>query len=161
MIVFALAAMFVALHTTSAYAENMYVGFKLGKVKHTISDVENTPTAMGLLGGYAINTELAIEFEYIDLGYYGASRGNAADVGLLYFYPGDKPLSLYVKLSYAATTWKAANQTQYNSAFTHSLGLQYDTSPTLGYRIGLDRHLLGNQPAISIDALSATAIYRF
>jgi len=156
-----LAALLVALLTTSASAENMYIGLKVGKIKHTINGVPSTPTDVGILGGYMISPELAFEIEYIDLGSYGTSRANATDVSLLYFYPEDEPFSLYAKLSYAASEWRTPPQSEYYSGFTHGLGIQYNDSPVLSYRFGLDRHTLGNQAAINVDALSVTGIFHF
>ena len=156
-----LAALLAALLTTSVSAADMYIGLKVGKVKHTISGVASTPTDIGVLGGYMISPELAVEIEYIDLGNYGASRANATDVSLLYFYPEDEPFSLYAKLSYAASEWRTQGRSEYFSGFTHGLGIQYNESPVLSYRFGLDRHMLGNQAVNNIDALSVTGIFRF
>jgi len=156
-----LITLLAALLTTSASAADMYTGLKIGKVKHTINGVPSTPTDIGILGGYMISPELAFEIEYIDLGNYGASRANATDVSLLYFYPEDEPFSLYAKLSYAASEWRSQGQSEYYSGFTHGLGIQYNDSPALSYRFGLDRHMLGNHAEINIDALSITGIFRF
>jgi len=161
MIKIMLGAFLTALIITPAGAEDMYVGAKLGKTKHNISGADNSPTAFGLLGGYKVDTNLFVEVEYLDLGNFAAAAAKAIDVSGLYFYPGDRPFSLFAKLSYAASSLKAGNQTQYNSAFTYGVGLQFEFGPKQSYRFGLDRHMLGNQLVNNVDVLSVTGLYRF
>ena len=157
----ALAALLAAFVATPADAADLYAGIKLGKSRYDITGVITPPTAIGVFGGYTFNPNLAVEAEYIDLGNNGTSSATAMDVSALLFYPGDAPFSLYAKLSYASSTWKAPNQVQYNSSFTYGLGCQYDASQSLSFRLSWDRYLLGNQVATNADVLSFAGMVRF
>ena len=157
----ALAALLAAFVAAPADAADMYAGVRLGKAKYTISGMINSPTAIGVLGGYTISPNLAVEAEYIDLGNTGSSRTTAMGVSALAFYPGDMPFSLFVKLSYASSAWKVLNQVQHNSSFTYGLGGQYDINQLMSVRFSWDRYMIGNQVAVSVDVLSVAGMVRF
>jgi len=157
----ALAALLAAFIATPVEAGDMYAGVKIGKSRHSITGVTNTPTALGLYGGYKVNPEFGVEAEYMDLGSFGGVKATAADVSALFFYPGDDPFSLYAKISYASTAWKIPGQVQYNSSFTHGFGLRYNTSPSTSFRFSWDRYMLGNQVVFNADVVSVAGIYRF
>ena len=142
-------------------AADMYAGIRLGKSRHSITGVINTPTAFGIFGGYKINTDFAVEAGYIDLGSFGNNKASAAEVGALFFYPGDEPFSLYAKISYAGSTWKVPGQEQHNSSFTHGLGLRYEIDPAASVRFSWDRYMIGNPDVINVDVLNVAGIYRF
>ncbi|MGC2166350.1 MAG: outer membrane beta-barrel protein [Gallionella sp.] len=160
MIKTALALLF-AVSISQAQASEMYASFKIGKTKHNIPGVVNTPTAYGAYAGYTLNPNLAAEIEYQDLGNFGESRAYTRNIGALLLYPGDETLSLYVKLSYATTIWKAQGQKQRNTAFTQGLGIQYNATSRLAYRFSWDRFLIGNPNSLYLDALGFSAIFRF
>jgi hypothetical protein len=157
----ALAALLAAFIATPVEAGDMYAGIKLGKSKHNITGVTNTPTAFGVFGGYIINPGIAVEAEYIDLGNFGGNKVTAADVSALFFYPGDEPFSLYAKISYASSTWKVPGQVQYNSSFTPGLGFRYDTSGSTSFRFAWDRYMIGNPDVVNVDVLNLAGIFRF
>ena len=157
----ALAALLAAFIATPAEAGDMYAGFKLGKSRHNITGVINTPTAFGVFGGYEINPDFAIEAGYIDLGNFGSNKATAADISALFFYPGDQPFSLYAKISYASSTWKVPGQVQYNSSFTPGLGFQYNTSESTSFRFAWDRYMIGNPDVSNVDVLNVAGILRF
>jgi OOP family OmpA-OmpF porin len=157
----ALAALLAAFIATPVEAGDMYAGIKLGKSRHNISGVINTPTALGIFGGYKINPDFAIEAGYIDLGNFGSNKATAADVSALFFYPGDEPFSMYAKISYASSAWKVPGQVQYNSSFTPGLGLNYDTSQSTSFRFAWDRYMIGNPDVANIDVLNFAGIFRF
>lgn len=156
-----LAALLFTFIATPVKAGDMYTGIKLGKSRHSITGVINTPVAFGVFGGYTINPNLAVEAEYISLGNFGNNKATAADVSALFLYPGDEPFSLYAKISYASTAWKIPGQVQYNSSFTHGFGLRYHTTPSTSFRFAWDRYLIGNPDVINVDVLSVAGIYRF
>jgi OmpA-OmpF porin, OOP family len=157
----ALAALLALFISFPVAAGDMYAGIKLGKSRSSIPGVTNTPSALGIFGGYTINPNLAFEAGYIDLGSLGGNEATAADISALLFYPGDEPFSLYAKLSYASTTWKTPNQVQYNSSFTQGLGLQYNTSASTSLRLAWDRYMLGNPDVNNVDVYYLAGIYRF
>jgi len=157
----ALAALLAAFAAAPSNAADMYAGVKLGQAKYNIPSLSYSPFAAGVLGGYTINPNLAVEAEYIYLGKVNSSIATAMGVSALAFYPGDKPFSLFAKLSYASSTWKVPNQVQYNSSFIHGMGFQYDANKSASVRFSWDRHLVGNQVAINIDTLSVAGIFRF
>lgn len=157
----ALAALLTAFIVTPADAGDMYAGVKLGQTKYNIPGVNYSPYGIGVLGGYIINPNFSVEAEYIDLSSINSSR--AADIGVsaLAFYPGDQPFSLYAKISYNSSTWHTPSDVQYNTAFAHGLGCQYDATPSASIRFSWDRHMIGNQVVINIDVLSVAGIVRF
>ncbi len=152
----ALAALLAAIVAVPADAADKYVGVRLGQAKYNITGVTDSPSAFGVLGGYTINPNLAVEAEYIYL-----DSASAMGVSALAFYPGDEPFSLFAKLSYTRSQWKTANQLQNNASFTHGLGCQYDATQSMSVRFEWDRHMVGNQVAVNIDVLSVAGIVRF
>ena len=157
----ALAALLAALIAIPVEAGDMYAGIKLGKSRHNITGVINTPSAFGIFGGYKINPDFAIEAGYIDLGNFGNNKATAADVSALFFYPGDEPFSMYAKISYASSTWNVPGQVQYNSSFTPGLGFRYDKSQSTSYRLAWDRYMIGNPDVSNIDVFNIAGIFRF
>lgn len=154
-------ALLLAVLMSNAQASGMYASFKIGKTKHNIPGVVNTPTNYAIYGGYAFNSNLAGEVEYQDLGNFGAGRAYTQNIGAMLLYPGDESVSLYVKLSYATTLWKIMGQRQRNTAFTQGMGIQYNATSKLAYRFSWDRFLIGDQTSLYLDALNVSAIFRF
>jgi len=157
----ALAAIVTAFIAAPVEAENMYAGIKMGKSRHNITGVTNSPAAFGMFGGYTVSPNFAFEAEYIDLGSFGGIKTTAADASALLFYPGDEPFSLYAKISYTSTAWKIPGQAQYNSSFTHGFGLRYNINPSTSFRFAWDRYMIGNQAVFNVDVLSVAGLYRF
>jgi hypothetical protein len=157
----ALAILLAAFIATATEAGDLYAGIKLGKSRHNITGVINTPTAIGVFGGYTINPNLAVEAEYIDLGNFGNNKATATDVSALFFYPGDEPFSLYAKVSYASSAWKVPGHVQYNSSYTPGLGFRYDTSQSTSFRFAWDRYMIGNPDVLNVDVLNVAGIFRF
>jgi hypothetical protein len=157
----ALAAMLAIFIAAPAAAGDLYAGIKWGKSRHSIQGETNTPSALGIFGGYTINPYLSFEAGYTDLGSFSGGKATAGDVSALLFYPGDEPFSLYAKLSYASSTWKTPNQMQHNSSFTQGLGLRYNTSTSTSFRVAWDRYLLGNPDVSNVDVFYLAGIYRF
>jgi len=157
----ALAAVLAAFITAPASAAEKYAGVRLGQAKYNTQGATALPVAIGVLGGYAIDPSFAVEAEYSYLGSINSSNASAIGVSALAFYPGDKPFSLFAKLSYTISKWKSSNMVQYNSSFTHGMGGQYDATPTVSFRFSWDRHMIGNQVAINIDMLSIVGIVKF
>lgn len=157
----ALAALMAAFVSAPACAADMYAGVRLGQAKYNITGVSYTPSAVGVLAGRTINPNLAVEAEYIYLGSTNSSSATALGVSALAFYPGDRPLSLFAKLSYTSSIWKVSNQVQHNSSFTHGLGAQYDANQAVNVRFGWDRYMVGNQVAINVDVLSIACLFKF
>ncbi|MGC2048624.1 MAG: outer membrane beta-barrel protein [Gallionella sp.] len=157
----ALAALFVFFISNPVEAGDMYAGVKWGKSRNSIPGVTNTPSAIGLFGGYTINPYLSFEAGYIDLGNFGGNKATAADISALFFYPGDEPFSLYAKLSYASSAWKMPGQVEYNSSFTQGLGFRYNTSASTSFRFAWDRYMIGNPEVNNVDVFYLAGIYRF
>ncbi len=157
----ALVALLVASIAFPVEAEDMYAGIKIGKSRHSITGVTNSPSAVAVFGGYKINPDFAIEAEYIDLGSFSGVKAAGVDVSALFFYPGDDPFSLYARISYASTTWKMPGETQRNSSFTHGFGLRYNFDPKTTLRFSWDRYLLGNPVVFNVDVVSVAGIHRF
>ena len=157
----ALAALLAVFASAPAVAADMYAGVRFGQARYNTTGMTKPPTAIGVLGGYTVSPNLAVEAEYTDLGNTGSSRATAMGVSALAFYPGDLPFSLFAKLSYSSSTWKVLNQSQHNSSFTHGLGGQYDINKLMSVRFSWDRFLIGNQVAVSVDVLSVAGIVRF
>jgi hypothetical protein len=157
----ALIALLCAHMVLPAYAGDMYAGFKLGKTRHSIPGIDNTPMLRGVVAGYTLSPSFAVEAGYIDLGKIGGNKATSLDASVLLFYPGGETFSVYAKLSYAGTKWDISGQTQKNSAFTHGLGCSYNISASTSVRFAWDRYVLGNETAYNADAFYVAGIYAF
>jgi hypothetical protein len=155
------AAFLFVLIATPVEAGDMYAGIKLGKSRHSIPGVTNTPAAYGVFGGYKINPDFAVEAGYIYLGKFGGNKATAVDASALFFYPGDEPFSMYAKISYASSTWNVPGQVQYNSSFTPGLGFRYDTRQSTSFRFAWDRYMIGNPDVTNVDVFNIAGIFRF
>jgi opacity protein-like surface antigen len=151
----------LAIAMSPAHASGFYAAGQIGKTKHNLPGVVNTPTAFGAYLGYTVNPNVAAEIEYHDLGNFGESRVWARNIGAMVLYPGDEPLSLYVKLMYATTIWKTQGQKQRNTAFTQGLGIQYNATSKLAVRFSWERYLIGSPGSLYLDALGVSTIFRF
>ncbi len=154
----ALLCLFIAI---PAYAGDMYAGIKLGRSRHSIPAVTNSPKAIGFIGGYRLDPAFTIEAGYIDLGNFGGNKATSVDISALFFYPGNDPFSMYAKISYAGTKWHVPGQTEQNSSFTHGLGFRYIYSPSTIFRLSWDRYMIGNPDVVNVDVYYFAGLYSF
>jgi OOP family OmpA-OmpF porin len=152
---------FVALPAIASET-GLYVGAKLGTVNYGYGNISNNGQAgFGLLGGYTINRNFAVEVEYDNLGGFESYDGNIkgssfgfSGVGIL---PLNQQFSLFGKLGIVSTTLKdtakpgwIGDYTYNNTGMTIGFGGQYNASKALGIRLGFDAYPVG-------DAISTTS----
>lgn len=139
-----------------------YIGAKLGSVNYGYGNVSNNSQAgFGLLGGYAINENIAIEAEYDSLGGFDSNSGTIKGSSFGFSGVGSLPLnqqfSLFGKIGIASTTLKdtakpgwVGDFTYNNTGLTIGFGGQYNVNKELGIRVGIDIYPVG-------DAVSTTS----
>ena len=154
----------LTLIATPAIAEGMYVGVKLGQANYDFSNVTNNDqAAFGFLAGFNVNEHAIVEVEYDNLGGFDTGPGTAvtsngnvtgsafslSGIGLL---PLNRQLSLFGKLGMSSTTltnqpkpgFTGNDIVSSNLALNFGMGIQYNISPYVGVRAGLDSFEVGN-----------------
>lgn len=144
------------LTTTPAIAESVYAGVKLGQANYNYNKITNNDqAAFGLTAGFVITEAAAIEVEYNNLGGYDTATGNVSGrafslsgIGSVRLSP---QLSLFGKLGLASTTLDDTAKPGFVGDVSYStvglnigLGAQYNISPFVGVRAGLDSFKVGN-----------------
>lgn len=154
----AIAVLLSTFVAAPVFAGDYYAGIKVGKAKTSVDTVtltESSPTAMGLLGGYTINPNLAVEAEYVNLGKAKDNRvpvdeikSSVWGVSAVGSYPINQEFSIYGKLGVAQATSKVSGATPppdaKRSAVTYGLGGQYNATSAIGIRLGYEHYDLGD-----------------
>lgn len=147
------AALLSAVVATPAVAENMYAEIKLGSVNYGYGNVTNNSQAgFGLLGGYSINENFAMEVEYNNLGGFDSApatiKGSAFGVSGVVSYPLNPNFSLFGKLGISNSsldeTFSELTISHNNTGLSVGLGGQYNIGERVGIRIGYDLYPVGN-----------------
>ncbi len=141
---------------TPVHAEGMYVGVKLGQASYGYSGVTNNDqAAFGLLAGFVITENAAIEVAYDGLGGFDSNSGNVtgrafslSGIGSIRLNP---QFSLFGKLGLASTTLDdrakpgfVGDVSYSNLGLNVGLGAQYNISPFVSVKAGLDSFKVGN-----------------
>lgn len=153
----AIAVLLSAFVAAPAGAADFYAGVKLGSVNYGYSNVtNNSQMGFGLLGGYAINENFAVEVEYNSLGGFDFPGSNIKGSSLGFSGVGSLPLnpqfSLFGKLGMVSSTLKDTAQpgfsggtfTHNNTGLTVGFGGQFNVSPVVGIRVGYDSYQVGD-----------------
>jgi OOP family OmpA-OmpF porin len=175
-------AMFTAAMAAPAFAADngFYIGANMGQATVSGSPYSDfgkkSDTSLGLLGGYQVNKNLAVEMQYIDFGKSYAQAihpitttgTSLSAVGIL---PVSDSFSVFGKLGMASTTLKVdcnicnpANYSVTRTAIAYGLGGQYNINQALGIRIGYDKYAIGNsadQTDGTYGVVSAGVVYKF
>lgn len=170
----AIAVLLSAFVSVPAVATDIYAGVKLGSVNYGYSNVTNNGQAgLGLLGGFAINENFAVEAEYNSLGGFtgGADTVKGSSLGMsgVGSYPINEQFSLFGKLGIASTSLKItapgfSATTVTNTGLTIGFGGQYNVSPSVGIRVGIDSYKVGKKPTTttaSAGMLYVGGVFKF
>lgn len=142
--------------TAPAMAESAYVGVKLGSVNYDYSNIaNNSQSGFGILAGFPVDRNIAVEFEYNDLGGFDSPNrivtGHAFGMGVTGSAQLNPQFSLFAKIGLASTTLNNVDKAGIISDYTYSntglnvgFGGQFNLSRTVGIRAGLDRFRVGN-----------------
>jgi OOP family OmpA-OmpF porin len=140
-----------------------YIGVKIGSATESVTGASESSSAFGVLGGYAINPNFAVEAGYTDLGAVQSRtvKFTAFDVSAVGFFPISQQISLYGKLGMASTKEDGGGYSGTRSAVTFGLGGQFSVNQNVGVRLGYDRYSFGdgvnfyrgNSNLISVGAL--------
>lgn len=147
----------LTLASAPAIAEGMYIGVKLGQANYDYNKITNNDqSAFGLMAGFVITETATVEVEYNNLGGYDSATGNVSGrafslsgIGLI---PLNSQFSLFGKLGLTSTTLddkakppRFVGDVSYsNTGLNFGLGAQYNISPFVGVRAGLDSFKVGN-----------------
>jgi OOP family OmpA-OmpF porin len=149
--------------------QGFYAGLGVGSGKPDISAVapdtlsSDSSTVFDGLVGYKFNKNLAVEGQYGGLGKVktatgGTAKGDVASLAAVGMLPVGEKFDLYGKLGYANTKTKTsgfgANGAS-RSAPTYGIGAQYNISPMLGVRLGVDHYGLATADAITDAKVNA------
>lgn len=142
-----------------AAEEGTYIGANIGQASSDYAGSKNPLTAM-LQAGYQANSNFALEAQY---GYFGNIapvgslnvRGfSLAGVGIL---PASARFSGFGKLGIASLTSSVsgsgiigADGTYRKTAMTYGLGGEFNSSPGLAVRFGVDRYSTGGSQGLYI-----------
>jgi OOP family OmpA-OmpF porin len=159
----AIAALLSALVAAPAIAADTYVGVNVGKNQMDYSGV-NSSTAIGVLGGYSFNQNVAAEVAYTNLGsadYYGTSiTGHVFSVAAVGSLPLNKDFSLLGKLGVASSTVEVPGYSESKTDLTYGIGAQYNVSKTVGIRLGYDSFKVGSSYTKDSALISIGAVFK-
>jgi OOP family OmpA-OmpF porin len=159
----AIAALLSALVAAPAIAADAYVGVNVGKNQMDYSGV-NSSTAIGVLGGYSFNQNVAAEVAYTNLGsadYYGTSiTGHVFSVAAVGSLPLNKDFSLLGKLGVASSTYEVSGYSESKSDLTYGIGAQYNVSKTVGIRLVYDSFKVGSSNTKDSALISIGAVFK-
>lgn len=178
---FVLAIITAAMAAPAFAADNgFYIGANVGQA--TVSGTpysgleKKSDTSLGLLGGYQVNKNLAVEMQYINFGKtYAQASHPITTTGLSFSAVGILPVSdsfsVFGKLGFASTTLKVdcnvctpANYSGTRTAVAYGLGGQYNFNQVLGIRVGYDKYAIGksaDQTDGTYGVASAGVVYKF
>jgi OOP family OmpA-OmpF porin len=159
----AIAALLSALVAAPAIAADAYVGVNVGKNQMDYSGV-NSSTAIGVLGGYSFNQNVAAEVAYTNLGsadYYGTSiTGHVFSVAAVGSLPLNKDFSLLGKLGVASSTVEVPGYSESKTDLTYGIGAQYNVSKTVGIRLVYDSFKVGSSNTKDSALISIGAVFK-
>lgn len=159
----AIAAILSAFVAAPAIAADTYVGVNVGKNQMDFSGV-NSSTAIGVLGGYTFNQNVAAEVAYTNLGSAddaGASiTGHVFSIAAVGSLPLNKDFSLLGKLGFASSTVEELGFSESKSDLTYGIGAQYNASKTVGIRLGYDSFKVGSTNTKDSALISIGAVFK-
>ena len=142
--------------SASDKAAGFYVGAQLGSVNYRYSNITNNgQIGFGLLGGYAINENFAVEAEYNSLGGFDSVKstlkGSSIGVSGVGYYALNPQFALFGKLGVVSTSMKETAKPGFIGNFTHNntgatvgIGGQYNINPAVGMRVGININPVGD-----------------
>ncbi len=167
-------ALLLSIVAVPAFAGG-YFGARVGQARTNLDNVvldKNSPTAWGVLGGYAFSPMLAIEAEYLNLGevtgVVGGLESRGYSLSGVGSFPFNDQFSLFGKLGYAMISTKAntvvPSPDADSNAVTYGLGGQFNFTPSVGLRLGWDRYNINDNSASrkgNVSLVSVGGIFKF
>lgn len=152
-----------------------YVGVRAGQAKTNIDNAiltKDSPTAWGVFGGYAFNSVIAVEAEYLNLGEVKGVAGGLESRGYslsgVGSFPFNDQFSLFGKVGYAMISSKINNPVPKpdadSKAVTYGLGGQFNVTPSLGIRLGWDRYNIDDSSVSvkgNVSMVSIGGVFKF
>jgi OmpA-OmpF porin, OOP family len=166
----AIVALLSAFAAAPALAEN-YIGVNVGSAKIDLSGAGNT-NSFGLLAGFGINENVAIEAAYTSFGTDNAPNGTLKSTGMsasgVASYPINEQFSVFGKLGFAATTIDvtvispAASASFNHTGMTYGFGAQFNVNKQIGIRAGYDSYQVGDSNSSDAqNVMSVGGIFKF
>lgn len=160
-------AVLLTAFAAPVFAEGMYVGISAGQNKYdepTLTD--NTTNSFGILGGYTLNENFAVEASYTSLGTLDVApgfsvKGSVIGVSGVGSFPVSSEFSLFAKLGLAQSKIDVTGQaSESKSGTTFGIGGQYNVTPGIGIRVGFDRCKVGEINSINADQTSVGVVFK-
>ena len=160
----AIAALLSALVAAPAIAADTYVGVNVGKNQMDYSGI-NSSTAIGVLGGYSFNQNVAAEVAYTNLGSADTNlntsvTGHVFTIAAVGSLPLNKEFSLLGKLGLASSTIEESGYSESKTDLTYGIGAQYNVSKTVGIRLGYDSFKVGSSNTKDSALISIGAVFK-
>lgn len=165
------AAVLSALAVSPAYAEGPYLGAaynSLGITDSRIGGVELDVDTLGIVGGYELSPNLAIEARLLtgvdeeNSGGFGAEIDSYLGANLLAKVPLSSQFSLYGTLGYgfldANISAPGFNTSDDDGGLSYGGGLMY-TQGSMSIRAGYEQ--LYDRDSVEVDGLNITATFAF
>lgn len=184
-----IAALLLALPAAAQNLGGFYIGGGLGQsdakdgcdgISGPGVSCDSEDTAWRLFGGYQLNTNLALELGYTDLGELSATgpggsasaEATALELSALGMFPIAEGFSLYGKAgvyrgevdSRASIAGLSASASEDNTDFTLGAGVQFDMTRNVALRGEWQRYMdMGGEETgeSDVDVLSVNVLYRF
>ena len=133
-------------------AEGFYIGGTLGSARisnfGTAPLTKSSDTVYGGLAGYKFNDNFGVEASFTGIGKYSTAtvsgKGDAFAIAAIGTLPITDAFSVYGKLGFGSSKTKVSDPTlttqgASRTAATFGLGVQYNATPQIGVRLGVDR----------------------
>lgn len=160
-------AVLLTAFAAPAFAEGMYVGVTAGQNKYDEPTLpKQTSTSFGILGGYTLNENFAVEAAYTSLGTLDVAsgfsvKGTVISLSGVGSFPLSSEFSLFAKLGVAQSKIDVTGQaSESKSGATIGFGAQYNVTPGIGVRVGFDRCKVGETNSINADQTSVGLVFK-
>lgn len=180
-----IAALLLAIPASAQNLGGVYLGGGLGQsdakdgcdgISGPGVSCDSEDTAWRLFGGYQLNTNLALELGYTDLGEVSATgpggsasaEATALEVSALGMFPIAEGFSLYGKAGVyrgeVDASGPGGSASEDNTDFTLGAGVQFDMTRNIALRGEWQRYMdMGGEETgeSDVDVLSVNVLYRF
>ena len=125
-----------------AAQKKYYLGAKTGTIKNSFHTLSGNSIAYGLIGGYLVGPDFALELGYSNLGALeSVIKFSALEFSAIAFFPITARFTLVGKLGIAKTTKSAFGYKPSRLGPTYGIGGKTDINQTISLRLGWDHYV--------------------